>query len=454
MNPTLNFTEIDQIKHYSHQHDIRYIKFALTDLNGILRGKTINIKKFFSILDNGGSFYDGILAGDIQDALLDNIHFTGAHTGYPDAPITVILDSARMIPWENNSLFFLCDFMGEASNIAPRTILQKVIAQAKDMGFTLYAGSEYEFTVFAENEKTIREKKYQELIPFTVAGTGYSTEYMTTYHDLHEELLSMCESMEMPLETIHTEIGPGMLEAALSAQPDLKAADNAVLFKSFCKSFFARKGLLASFMAKWNPDVQGHGMHIHLSLLDKNDKNLFYDANDQHGMSQIMKHFLAGQQYYMAELLSMCAPTINSYARYVPGCWAPTEAIWGFENRAVSLRVIQGGHKGQRIEYRIPGADCNPYLAYAAALGSGLLGIEEKLPLDKPYDLNQPKLSLKHQLPHSLFDASKAFAASSAAKKLFGTAFVTDYAASRDWEARQYQKAVTDWQLYRYLERV
>lgn len=448
------FSDADQVKNYLLQQDIAYVKMALVDLNGTLRGKTVSQQKFLSLLENGGSFYDGILAGDLQDALHDNSQFTGTHTGYPDAEFEVVTASGRQIPWELDSLFFLCDFKNAAASIAPRNILQKVLAKAEGMGLQMMAGTEYEFTVFTETDETVREKNYRELMPLTLGNTGYSIQYSSSHTELYHDILDMCSTMNMPLESIHTEIGPGMLEAALMAQTGITAADNALLFKSFSKTFFERQGLLASFMAKWNEQVQGHGMHIHISLLDPQGNTIFYDENDDNGMSDLMKQFVAGQQKYMAELLAMCAPTINSYARYVPDCWAPVDAIWGFENRAVSLRVIRGGAKAQRIEYRIPGADCNPYLAYAAALASGLMGIEQQLTLSAPYEPSAPVVLTEQQLPRSLLQSTELFANSTLAKQYFGEAFVQDYAASREWEARQYQKAVTDWQLQRYLETV
>jgi glutamine synthetase len=167
-----------------------------------------------------------------------------------------------------------------------------------------------------------------------------------------------------------------------------------------------------------------------------------------------MRWFVGGQQALMPELLAMVAPTVNSYTRLVPGYWAPTSATWGVENRTCALRVIQGGPKSQRVEYRIAAADINPYLALAVAIGSGLWGIEHRLEPDEPVAGNayERKLPAKRQLPSTLTEAAGRLAASKAARELFGAPFVEHFAASREWEEREFRRAVTDWELARYFE--
>jgi glutamine synthetase len=171
-------------------------------------------------------------------------------------------------------------------------------------------------------------------------------------------------------------------------------------------------------------------------------------------MSDAMRHFIGGQQALMPELLAMVAPTVNSYTRLIPGFWAPTEASWGIENRTCALRAIPGSEKSQRVEYRIAAADINPYIAMAAALGSGLWGIENRIEPDEPvtgsaYDRKFPA---KRQLPRSLMEAAGRLAKSKAARELFGDAFVDHYAATREWEEREFRKAITDWEMQRYFE--
>ncbi|MCW5774095.1 MAG: glutamine synthetase, partial [Rhodospirillaceae bacterium] len=217
-----------------------------------------------------------------------------------------------------------------------------------------------------------------------------------------------------------------------------------------------RRGLMASFMAKWSKDWPGCGGHIHLSLwrAGKAGKSAFHDATADHGMSETMQSFVAGQQALMPEFLAMVAPTVNSYRRLIPGFWAPTVATWGVENRTAALRVIPGSAKSTRVEYRVAAADANPYLALAAAVASGLWGIENKLKPRAPVQGNAYAQTFddRLQLPRTLMEAAGRLKRSEAAKDLFGQAFVDHYAATREWEEREFRKHVSDWELDRYFE--
>jgi glutamine synthetase len=210
-------------------------------------------------------------------------------------------------------------------------------------------------------------------------------------------------------------------------------------------------------MAKWNQALPGQSGHIHQSLLSlKSKKPLFYDGKDENGMSDLMKHYVAGQVRYLKPFLALAAPTINSYARLVKGFWAPTATTWGVENRTTALRVIPGSEKSQRVEFRVGSADANPYLAAAAIVGAGLLGIEKKLKLGKPLKGNayevQESLPGEVQFPTNLRESVGNLAASKEARDLFGETFVEHFVQTREWEVREYERAVTDWQLKRYFE--
>jgi glutamine synthetase len=208
-------------------------------------------------------------------------------------------------------------------------------------------------------------------------------------------------------------------------------------------------------MARWSHDWSGQSGHLHISLLDSaKGAPAFFDKHAPDGISETMRWFLGGQQKLMPELLAMVACTVNSYTRLVPGFWAPTEASWGYENRTCALRVIGGSAATQRVEYRIAAADINPYIALAAAIGSGLWGIENRIEPGAPIEGNAYEASHNPEqaLPQTLWDAAQRLKASAAARELFGDAFVDHYAATREWEEREARKAVTDWQLARYFE--
>jgi glutamine synthetase len=283
---------------------------------------------------------------------------------------------------------------------------------------------------------------------------GYSMLRSSVESDLYHGLLKLCADMDMPLEGLHTETGPGVMEAAITYTDALAAADRAILFKTFSKVFAQRHGKMFTFMAKWSNSYPGQSGHLHLSLRDADGKPVFHDSGKSSNISDTMRWFIGGQQALMPELLAMVAPTVNSYSRLIPGFWAPTDATWGVENRTCALRAIPGSASSQRVEYRVAAADINPYVALAAALGSGLWGIENRIEPDAPIAGNAYAVthSPERALPRTLSDAADRLTRSSAARSLFGDIFVDHYAMTRQWEAREFQRAITDWELARYFE--
>ncbi|MBU0724220.1 MAG: glutamine synthetase [Alphaproteobacteria bacterium] len=436
------------------ERGLSHVKVGVFDMDGLLRGKYMAREKFFSSLESGFGFCDVVLGWDMHDELYDNVAYTGWHTGYPDATVRILPESCREIPLEDNMLFFMGEFEAAAEAICPRGTLRRVLAKAADMGFTVKAGFEYEFFLFDETPDSVREKGYRGLKPITPGMFGYSLLRSTVYAEFYQELLALSETMDFPIEGLHTETGPGVLEAAIKVDDGLAAADKAALFKTFTKILAQRNGLMATFMAKWSSEVPGQSGHLHLSLMDKKGKPVFHDAKGAHGMSTTMRHFLGGQQKLMPEMLAMIAPTVNSFSRLIPGFWAPTASLWGVENRTCALRVIGGSPQAQRIEYRVGAADGNPYLVQAAALASGLWGIENEIEPEAPitgnaYDVKPPA---RLAFPATLWEAAQRLRRSKPARSLLGDAFVEHFAATREWEERQYRKHISDWELKRYFE--
>ncbi len=436
------------------ERNLSHVKVGLFDVDGVLRGKYMSRDKFLSALGSGFGFCDVVLGWDFHDRLYDNVTYTGWHTGYPDAPVRILPESCRAIPFEDKTLLFLCEFAPPAEELCPRGVLRRVAERARAMGFEPFAGFEYEFFLFDETPHSIREKRYRDLKPMTPGHFGYSVLRNSVRAEFYRELLQTCEVMDFGLESLHEETGPGVLEAAIAADGTEAAADKAALFKTFTKVVAQRNGMIATFMAKWSPDWPGQSGHIHLSLKDKNGKAVFYDPGKPHGMSGTMRHFLAGQQKLMPELLAMIAPTVNSFTRLIPGFWAPTEASWGIDNRTCALRAICGSGKSQRIEYRIAAADANPYIVFAAALASGLWGVETRAEPEAPVVGNayEKKFPKRLSFPATLWEAAQRLKASKIAREWFGDAFVDHYAATREWEEREFRKHITDWEMERYFE--
>ena len=429
-------------------------KIGVFDLDGVFRGKYLAADKLRSALDKGFAFCDVVLGWDSSDQLIDNISFTGWHTAYPDAEARLLPETARLLPFEGGIPLILGEFVGRAEAVCPRSMLRRVLDRAASHGWKVKAACEFEFFVFDETPQSARDKGYRNLRPITPGNFGYSMLRSGVHSEFYQELWSTCQDMRIELEGLHTETGPGVIEAAIQVDDALEAADKAALFKTILKILCQRRGWMATFMAKWSRDVPGQSGHLHSSLSDTGSgESVFFDSEDALNMSKRMRWYVGGQQALMPELLAMVAPTVNSYTRMIPGFWAPTAATWGYENRTCALRVIGGSPSSQRVEYRIAAADINPYLALAAAIGSGLWGIEQEIEPDpaiegNAYEQERPERAL----PSTLWESAQKLRGSAAARELFGSEFVDHYAATREWEEREARKAVTDWQLARYFE--
>lgn len=436
------------------QRGLSHVKVGVFDIDGIMRGKYMSRAKFISALESGYGFCDVVLGWDCQDQLYDNVKFTGWHTGYPDAPVRILPETCRPLPFEENNVLFLSEFTGAAEQICPRGLLRRVIDKAAKLGFQPYAGFEYEVFFFDETPESARAKHYRDLRPMAPGWFGYSVIRNSTASEFYRHLLATCEAMDFGIEGLHEETGPGVIEAAIAFDGALASADKASLFKTFIKVLAQRNSMMATFMAKWSRDWPGQSGHIHLSLQDRDGQPVFHDAGQPHQMSQTMRHFIGGQQQLMPELLAMVAPTINSYTRLIPGFWAPTDSSVGVENRTCALRVIPGSAKSQRVEYRVAAADANPYIILAAALGSGLYGIEHRIEPEPLVEGNayDHKLPEHLALPRTLWDAAQRLKQSRMAREYFGDAFVDHFAATREWEEREFRKHITDWELARYFE--
>lgn len=445
----------DQIVEELRTSNTSRIKVAITDIDGVLRGKYLHKDKFMSAVHSGFGFCNVVFGWDSGDVTYDNTTYTGWQTGYPDALARLDLSTYRNVPWDDEVPFFLGDFddgNGGPLPICPRQVLKRVLARAQAAGFAVLTGMEFEFFNFRETSQSLADKSFVNPTPITPGMFGYSLLRANQNQPFFKALMDELLAFRVPIEGLHTETGPGVIEAAILYADALESADRAVLFKSGAKEIGHRFGIMPSFMAKWSAAYPGCSGHIHQSLTD-GKTNLFHDAGDPLGMSSVFKSYLAGQLRFLRELMPMYAPTINSYKRLVDGMWAPVKPTWGVDNRTAAFRVIPGSAKSTRLETRCPGSDVNPYLAMAACIGAGLRGIELGLTLDAPAVLgdNQGSDGID-RLPRSLDRATAVFQASEVARDLFGDAFVNHFAETRDWEYRKFQDAVTDWETRRYFE--
>ncbi|HSU48979.1 MAG TPA: glutamine synthetase family protein, partial [Segetibacter sp.] len=357
----------EEIVEYVKSHPSRKVKIALSDIDGVLRGKYISTEKFLSVIDSNTGFCDVIFGWDAGDVAYDNVEYTGWHSGYPDAPVKIDLSTFRKIPWEDDVPFFLADTIvkdGSPAHVCPRQLLKKVLNDAKKEGYSPYFSQEFEWYNFAETPQSAADKQFSNLTPLTPGMFGYSILRSSLQNPYFKDLFEMLGNFGVPIEGLHTETGPGTFEAAITFSDMLEAADRAVLFKTAVKEIAYKHGIVATFMAKINENLPGCGGHVHQSLWDEAGKrNLFYDENDPIKISGVMRNYIAGQLHCLPYILPMFAPTINSYKRLVEGAWAPTTLTWGVDNRTVALRVLPTSSKACRLETRVIGSDVNPYLA-------------------------------------------------------------------------------------------
>lgn len=445
----------DEIVQLLREQEVKSIKFGVTDIDGVLRGKMVSTEKFIKALKENIGFCNVIFGWDVNDECYDNSKVSGWHTGYPDSFATIDPASYRTIPWEDNKPFFLGDFSAseDMHSVCPRALLKKVRKEAHNLGFIPKFGSEFEWFNFDETPHSLQEKGYSDPTPLTPGMFGYSILRASQNSDYFNDLFDLLHSFGIPLEGIHTETGDGVYEAAITFDEILESADRAALFKTAVKEIAYQYDLMASFMAKWNPNLPGCSGHIHQSLWSSENENLFHDANREGTTSELMERYIAGQLHCLPHILPLFAPTVNSYKRFVEGSWAATSVSWGIENRTAALRVINSSKNSLRLENRVPGADANPYLTMAASLASGLYGIKHKLKLEIPATKgNEYENTNSIPLPENLHMAVKAMKSSEIPAELFGKDFVDHFIRTREWEWRQYVPQQSNWELKRYFE--
>ncbi len=429
------------------------------DVDGVLRGKYVSLDKLKSALAGGFGFCDVIFGWDIADALYDNAKVTGWHTGYPDAHAVLDPTTLRFLPWEPNTAAMIADFRanpaGDPHPACPRSLFRRVLDRAMGLGFSAKFACEFEFFLFHETPHSLHEKGFQELTSLTPGMFGYSWVREGQQHKLMSDILDGMRAFDVEIEALHTECGPGVYEVAIRYDEALRAADKAALFKVGMKQIAHDHGLSVTFMAKWNASLPGSSGHLHQSLW-RDGQNVFEGRNGE--MSELMRHYIGGQCLLMPELTALYSPTVNAYKRYVPGVWAPLTATWGVENRTTAIRLIGLGTQAARVEYRQTAADINPYIAMATCLAAGLYGIEHEIepPPEVRGDAGDGSVAdpARRPIPRTLAEATRLLGESKVAREILGEGFVEHYVRTREWEVRQYERAVTDWELKRYFEAV
>ena len=458
--------DVADIKQLVDSGKVEYVKIGASDIEGVFRGKRVAAKHFLNSLEDGFAQCDVIFGWDIAENVLPNLKFSNWEHGFSDIVMRPDLSTFAMAPWEENVASCVCDLWtehGDPVTISPRYVLQQVVERARSMGFETSAAAELEFRFFRENQMSLREKDFgPNLTPLNPGFNCYSISQSSADDHLLGRIARMMRDSNVEIEGYNREHGPGMYEMNLRYDNAVASGDKTMLFKTGVKEICHEMGLTASFMAKWNDQEDGSSGHSHMSLWDRNrERNLFWEEGAEGHMSQLMRYFLAGVLEKLPEFMVLYAPVINSYKRYVEGTWAPLNTTWGMDNRTCSVRIINNGKNAIRIENRVPGSDANFYLVFAGTLASGLYGIERQLPLPERLDGNaydeatiNRALERGHirQLARNLSAATDLFERSELAKEYLGEDFVEHFVATRRWEVKEYDKAVTNWDRRRYLE--
>ena len=322
------------------------------------------------------------------------------------------------------------------------------------MGYVTKIGSELELYVFDETYESAHQKAYKDLKTAGWYIEDYHIFQTTKEEDLIRAIRNGMDGAGVPVEFSKGEWGPGQEEINLQYAEALEMADRHSIYKNGAKEIAYRQDKAITFMAKWDYGLAGNSCHLHSSLWDaKTDTALFHDDSADDGMSALFRHYLAGQLLLAQEMTYFFAPYINSYKRFQAGSFAPTKAAWSRDNRTAGFRLVGHG-PALRVECRIPGADANPYLAFAATIAAGLHGIEQKLELEPAIAGNLYELDAARDVPKTLREGLAALDGSTVLRTAFGDAVIDHYLHTGEWEQSEYDRRVTDWELQRNFERV
>ncbi len=438
------------------ENKTRYITVAMTDTNGLLRGQKVSRGSFEGILKAGMGMAPVTFALDPTDEILNLPGVTDDQADFHDSPLVVDPSSVRSIPWEapGDDLVVLSNYQDDNAGMCPRALLSKVLAKAEEMGLSLKYGLELEFTLFNETSQSLQEKGFRNLEPATGHASHDLLIYQAAQSDWYKDVADMCDALKIDLAKMHEEIGPGFMEACTAAGTGLGPADQTVLLKNFMRVLAMKQGKSVTYMARWSEEADSQSAHVHLSLKDKYGTPLFWDESKENNMSDTFRHFIGGMQAYLADMMLIFAPTVNSYRRFAPGTFAPPALTWGVDNRTTCLRVVGHDAGSLRVENRLPGSDANPYLTVAATLAAGIAGIADKIEPDAAIVGNGyvPSEEEPRGYPRTMLDALSALQGSVFAREWLGDAFVDGFTATRQSQIEAFMNMVPDTELRRFFE--
>ena len=447
--------KLPQLKAKIAAAEIDTVVVAFPDVFGRLVGKRFTARHFLDVVCGQGTHAcNYLLTVNMEMEPLSGFPFANWEKGYGDFELKPVPDTLRLLPWQTATALVICDLFqpgGHRVEEAPRSVLHRQVERAAKAGLTCMTASELEFFVFNQTAHSAFAGRYANLAPASDYRIDYHTLQPAREESLMRALRNSMTGAEVPIESSKGEWGRGQHEINFVYGEPLAMADGHTLFKQATKEIADQQGKCVTFMAKPDAAEVGSSCHIHMSLW-RSGRNTFWDSKARGG-SKIFRQFLGGLLKYSPELCYFFAPTINSYKRYQPASWAPTRMAWAFDNRTVGFRVV-GQENSFRLENRMPGADANPYLAFAAMLAAGLAGIEEELDCGKLYEGNAYADTGLPALPRTLRDAAALLDASRMARRAFSDTVTDFYVHTARCEVQAFADAVTDWERFRYFERI
>jgi glutamine synthetase len=425
------------------------VLLAIADMEGRLQGKRLTATHFLDdVLEHGAEGCNYLLAVDVDMETVGGYAMASWDTGYGDFEMKPDLETLRMVPWLPGTALVMADLQwadGREVVASPRQILRRQLARLAERGLSANAATELEFIVFRDTYEDAWRKGFNELEPANLYNIDYSLLGTARVEPLIRRIRNEMAAAGMTVENSKGECNLGQHEINFRYSDALGCADEHAIYKNGAKEIASQESHAITFMAKFN-EREGNSCHIHCSLAKDDGSNAF--AADQ----ALFERFVAGQIACMRELTLLYAPHVNSYKRFSAGSFAPTAIAWGKDNRTCSLRVVGHG-EGLRVENRLPGADVNPYLALSALIAAGLHGIDNELELEPVFEGDAYK-SDKPRVPHNIYEARDAFAASPVAAEAFGADVVEHYLNRAGVEIDAFEAAVTDWERYRGFERL
>ncbi len=433
------------------------ILVAAIDMQGRLMGKRFHAAFFVESGYKETHCCNYLLAVDMEMTTVQGYKSTGWEAGYGDYVLRPDMSTLRPLPWLPGTALVLGDLLDhhthEEVSVSPRAILKKQVARSRAMGFEAMMATELEFYIFENSYENLRDGGLSALTPISGYNEDYHLFQTTKEEGLMRAVRNGLYGAGIPVENTKGEADAGQHEVNYRYSDALDTADNHVITKQAVKEIAHAQGKSVTFMAKYHHNKAGSSSHIHQSLWTMDDKPAFADKADVHGMSALMKHFIAGQLAHARDITAFLAPFVNSYKRFTVGMFAPTKAVWSADNRTAGFRVCGEHTKAVRVECRIPGSDVNPYLACAALLAAGLDGIERKLELEPEMKGDMYTAGGIREIPRNLREAADLLHASTMLRAAFGDDVIDHYHHAAQWEISETDRVVTDFELQRLLER-